>query len=187
MFTLAKVQKQSSRTILLNVCSAAVLQIYGRTPKHSCGSGIPKMLLCRTSFCLFVQKFSWDWVVSFFQTWHDVRGPCGVVCGRARFFGFFSQKMGKMGQKSDFLNLLENFVINFLWIWSLKKVYVVCCILAQIPYLGKIIFLAYGPVSRIFKLIMSLELNYEKAWLFVCSYRLMKIKISLKKIGLGIV
>ena len=53
-------------------------------------------------------------------------------------------KMVKMGQKEGFLNLLENIVINFFWIWPLKKVYINWCILAQIPCLGKICFLRYG-------------------------------------------
>ena len=50
----------------------------------------------------------------------------------------------KMGQKHGFLNLLENFVINFYWICSIMKVYI-CCIPAQIPYLGKNFFLRYWP------------------------------------------
>ena len=66
-----------------------------------------------------------------------------VLCMTA---GFLEKKnfCPKNGPKIDFLNLLEN-VINFFWIWSIKKVYIKCCILAQIPYFGKIWFLRYGP------------------------------------------
>ena len=44
----------------------------------------------------------------------------------------------KIGQKQGFLNLLENLVINFYWIWSVMKIYIICFVPAQIPYLGKI-------------------------------------------------
>ena len=47
----------------------------------------------------------------------------------------------KMSQKQGFLNLLEDLVINFFWIWFIKKLCNIYCILAQTPYLGKIWFL----------------------------------------------
>ena len=50
-----------------------------------------------------------------------------------------------MGQKLGFFHLLENLVINFYWIWSIMKIYIICCVPAQIPYLGKFLFLRYGP------------------------------------------
>ena len=43
------------------------------------------------------------------------------------------------------LNLLGNLVINFFWMWSIMKVYTICSILPQIPYLGKTWFLRYWP------------------------------------------
>ena len=98
-------------------------------------------------FPSFRRKFSWDWLIIFSETQHSVRGPCLVVRDRAGFFlkNLFAPKMGKMGQKQVFLNLLENLVINFFWIWSIKKFYNICCVLAQILYLGKIWFLRDGP------------------------------------------
>ena len=73
-----------------------------------------------------------------------------VVRGRAGFSGnFFSPKMGKkrpkIGQKHGFFNLLENLVINLYWIWSVMEIYIIYCVPAQIPYLGKFLFLRYGP------------------------------------------
>ena len=68
------------------------------------------------------------------------------------------------GVKIGFLNLLENLVIIFFWIRSLKNVYINCCILAQIPYLGKICFLRYVPErSQPIRLqdFLSLEQNDE--------------------------
>ena len=55
------------------------------------------------------------------------------------------EKEPKMGQKNSFFNLLENLVINFYWIWSIMEIYIICCVPAQIPYLGKFLFLRYGP------------------------------------------
>ena len=51
----------------------------------------------------------------------------------------------KMHQKQGFLNLLKKLGINFYWICSLMKICIICCVLAQIPYLGKFLFLGYGP------------------------------------------
>ena len=45
-----------------------------------------------------VRKFSWDWLNSFSETQHDVRGPRGVVRVRAGFLGkaiFLPPKWGK--------------------------------------------------------------------------------------------
>ena len=69
-------------------------------------------------------------------------------------------KYAKNGQKIGFSNLLENLVINFFWIWSIMKVYTVCCILAQIPYLGKIWFLRYGPKCSWPIRLQDFKINY---------------------------
>ena len=61
---------------------------------------------------------------------------------------FLLQKLGngpKMDQKHGFLNLLKNAVIHFYWIWSIMKIYIICCVPAQISYLGKFWFMRYGP------------------------------------------
>ena len=72
-----------------------------------------------------------------------LRCPCVFVHGRAGFF-YKNLFAPKMSQKQGFLNLLEYLVITFFWIWSIKKVYDTCCILAHIPYFGKFWFLRYG-------------------------------------------
>ena len=48
-----------------------------------------------------------------------------------------------MDQKRGFLNLLKKIVINFHWICSVMKSYIISCVPAQIPYLGKFWFLRY--------------------------------------------
>ena len=86
----------------------------------------------------------------FSKFWHDARIPCEVVCDRVGFCGkiFFALKIEKMGPKwikNGFLNLLENLVINFYWIWSVMKIYIIWFVSAQIPYLAKFLFLTHGP------------------------------------------
>ena len=49
----------------------------------------------------------------------------------------------RMGQKQGFLNLFKNLLINFYWICSIVKFYI--WVPAQIPHLGKFLFLRYGP------------------------------------------
>ena len=54
---------------------------------------------------------------------------------------FFPQKLGKWTKNRPkagfFFNLLKNLVINFYWIRSIMKVYIICSVPAEIPYLGK--------------------------------------------------
>ena len=49
-----------------------------------------------------------------------------VVNGRAGFSGekIFATKIGKIGQRQGFLNLLENLIINFYWIRFIMKIFV---------------------------------------------------------------
>ena len=46
-------------------------------------------------------------------------------------------KVGQKWAKNGFFNLLENLGINFYWIWSIMKIYIICSVPAQILYLGK--------------------------------------------------
>ena len=71
------------------------------------------------------------------------------------------------------------------------KVYIICCILAQILFWEKSGSWAMGQNAlgqsdcRIFKSTTSLEQDDEKAWFFACWYRFMKITSWLKNIGVG--
>ena len=82
----------------------------------------------------------------FSKFWHGAKNPYKVVHDKAGFSGgkISAIKFGKIGQKQGFLNLLKNLVINFYWVY-LMKVYIICCVPAQIPYLGKFLFLRCGP------------------------------------------
>ena len=79
------------------------------------------------------------------------------------------------------------------WIWSIKKFYNICCILAQSCTWEKS---GSGDMGQnaldqsdysIFKLTISLEQNNEKAWFFAYWCRFIEIKIWLKNIGVGMV
>ena len=50
----------------------------------------------------------------------------------------------KMAPKQVFFNLLGNLLTNFYRLWSIMKIYIICCVAAQIPYLRKCLFLRYG-------------------------------------------
>ena len=64
---------------------------------------------------------------------------------------FLPPEIGKIGQKEaknrGFFNLKENLGINFPLICSVMKIYIICCVLVQIFYLGKMLFLRYRPKS----------------------------------------
>ena len=111
----------------------------GRSPK----SPIKQDLSVLPSFCPS-RYFLWIVSLNFSKFYHGARNPYEIVRDRARFSRkiFFDPKMG---QKQCFLNLLENWVINFSRTWSIKKFYNICCILVQILYLWKFWFLRYGP------------------------------------------
>ena len=70
--------------------------------------------------------------------------PYEVVRSRV---GLFEKKTksGENWPKAGLLNLLKNLIVHFFWIWSMIKVYIICYIPAQIPHLGKIWSLIYGP------------------------------------------
>ena len=103
----------------------------------------------RPSFCLSVRFLGIASLV-FSKFCNDARNSCEVVRDTTGFSRkiFFPQKLGKwtkMGQKQGLLNILKNFVINFYWVFSIIKIYIICCFPAQIPYLEKFWFLRYGP------------------------------------------
>ena len=50
-----------------------------------------------------------------------------------------------MGPKQGFLNLLKNSIINFYWICSIMKIYLIYCVPVQMQNLGKFLFLRYVP------------------------------------------
>ena len=74
----------------------------------------------------------------FCGTQHSVRRSCGVVCDSWIFWKkiFLPKKLGIWAQKRAFW-IYWKFVINFIWICFITKVYIIYCILAQIQNLGK--------------------------------------------------
>ena len=109
----------------------------GDSQSYKVGSG-------HSSVRLSVQVFSWNCIISFFQNFGMMLGTHMKLCTTAGFSrkNFFATKMG---QKQGFLNVLKKFAINFYWICSIMKIYIICCVPAQIPYQGKFWFQRYGP------------------------------------------
>ena len=73
------------------------------------------------------------------------------------------------------------------------KIYIICSVLAQIPYFGTFLFLRYGPKCsepvrcRIFESTISLEQINKVAWFFACSYKFSLSKSWSKNFGVGAV
>ena len=84
----------------------------------------------------------------FSKFWHGARNLHEVVHNRARFLekkNFCPQDWEngpRMGQNMVFFNFLKNLIINVCWICS--KIYIMCSVPAQIPYLVKVLFMRYG-------------------------------------------
>ena len=91
-----------------------------------------------SSFLPSVRKFSWDWLISFFGNSAWCWRP--MCCVWQPDFKKNCSKNGGNGPKIGFIGKCS----HFFWIWLIKKADI-CCILARIPYFGKIWFLRYGP------------------------------------------
>ena len=95
------------------------------------------------------------------------------LCVRAEFSikNIFIPKISKvleMGQNQVFLNLLKRWVINFNWICSIVKIYIICCVPVQILYLGTFLFLRYGPKCsqpiRLSKVDQEFLVGHDQKW-----------------------
>ena len=130
----------------------------------------------------------------FSKFWHGARNPREVVHDRAGFSRkkSFCPKNWKMRQKwakNRFsLNILKNFVINFYWICSIMKIYIICCVPAQIPYLGKFLFLRYGPKCsqpiRLRDFLIS-HISRMNQWNILIFWMLIQIHIKVDQIIFG--
>ena len=74
-----------------------------------------------------VQRFSWNWLFSFFQELNVVRGPCGVVYNRKK--KVLSPQNGENRPSPGFFECIGKFsffsqFFTFLSIWSIMKVYI---------------------------------------------------------------
>ena len=102
--------------------------------------------------------------------------------------------MWKMGQKWTrnrfFLNSLENLAITFFWIWSITKVYSICCIKSHIWEKSVSWDMGQNDLSqsncRNFKSTIPLT-NRWRCLFFACWYIFMEIKSWLTNIGVGMV
>ena len=90
-----------------------------------------------------IQKFSWYWLISFFLKLNMLFWCYCVWESQIFLKKVFCPKVGENGPKLGFFEFIGK--KKFFWIWSIKKVYIIYCILVQIPYLRKILFLNYEP------------------------------------------
>ena len=127
--------------------------------------------------------------IVFSETQHGIRGPCGALYDRGRFFEnhVLPPKWGKqdkprvlrMYRKVQFFFSVLYFFINLVYNESLY--YCNSCMLEQISYLGKFWFLRYGPKCswpirlqdfsinrRTLKLAVSHKEINEINWFLVC-------------------
>ena len=139
-----------------------------------------------------VWVFSWNWIISFFLNFGMVLETGMKLCVKESDIVeklFLPQKIEKMVKnrpKIGFLHLKNNLVINFHWICSMMKIYIIFCVPGQIPYLGKIFFLRYRTKCSkctIFKSTISPEQIDETASFFAYWYKFTKIKNWLKSFG----
>ena len=72
--------------------------------------------ICPDHSCLVFSKF-----------WHGARSPYEVVRGRAEFSRKIFPQKWENGPKIGFSEFLKNLVINFYWIYSIMKMYIICC------------------------------------------------------------
>ena len=90
-----------------------------------------------------------------------------------------------------FFKLLKFLIISSYWLCSIKEI-CICYVLAQIPYLGKFLFLRYSPkCSQPIRLQNTLILPPEQinkiAWFFACRYKFIWIKCWSKIFWIGMI
>ena len=119
----------------------------------------------------------------FSEFWHGGKNPYEVVHDISiTWKNFFCPiKFGKCVKIRSkivlFLNLKKNLVINFQWICSVMKIFIICCVQAQI--------IGYGQSGLwTLKLTVSQECINGVNWFFACWYNFMQIKSWLKILGL---
>ena len=109
------------------------------TPSSS-RKGPMKQSLSVLPSCCLLGCFLGIGSLGFSEFWHGTRQLYQET--HARFFGktFFAPKNLRTGPKIGFLNFLA---INFPCVCSIMKICIICCVLVQAFYLGKMLFLRY--------------------------------------------
>ena len=114
---------------------------------------LPSCCLCRCFLGIGSLDFS--------EFGHDVRNPYEVVHDSQIFLkNTLPPKVGKIDQKQGFFNLKKHSVIDFHLICSVMKIYIICCVPAQIVYLGKMFFLKYRPKWSKSNRLLDFQINY---------------------------
>ena len=129
---------------------------------YKIGSGHPFILHAVLPFGNFLGIVS----VAFSKFCYVSRNPFEIVHRRAGFCEkiFFCPKNWENGPKMDqnrfFLIHWKKMVININWICFIIKIYIICCIPAQIHSLEKILFLRYNPKCSQQIRLHDFQINY---------------------------
>ena len=112
----------------------------------------------------------------------------------------FAPKIGKMDQKwaKNMVFWIYWKLFNFYWIYSIMKIYIICLIPAQIPYLEKFCFMRYWPKCsknflggqcghRTLKLALSQEWIDGMKWFSACLCKFKKAKSYFNDFWVGLV
>ena len=129
------------------------------------------------------QKFSWNWLFSFFRQLNMVLEAHVVLCMTARFFekNVLPSKRGKLtrprilwmyGKIQSFF-LVLNFFISLVYNESLY--YCNFCMLEQISYLGKFWFLRHDPKCSWLIRLRDFSVNHRTLKLVVSTKEISKI------------
>ena len=128
----------SSWSVSLN---ASLLQLYLLDPKW-----LPEgpMKWGQSILCFCLSDCFLGIGLFFSEFWHGAKNSYENV--RDIFWkNSFCPKDWKNGPKVGFFELKEKFTYQFLSKFVNNEISIICCVPAQIPYLGKIFFLIYQP------------------------------------------
>ena len=122
-----------------------------RWPEWFCETGPAVFPSFCPSVLPSVRVYSWNCIISFFLNFGTVLEIYMKLCVTEADFpekNFLLRKLGKWtknGPKTGFFEFIEKFCHYLLLTLPYDEIYFICCISAQIPYLGKFLFLRYGP------------------------------------------
>ena len=117
--------------VILQACMFTFLDppdVAGRVVwNRVCLSFCPSILLSRCFLGIISSVF--------YKFWHEPDFP-----------EFFFPQNWENGPKTGFFWIYWKVLsVIFYWICSIMKIYIICCVLVQVSYLGKFWFLRYGP------------------------------------------
>ena len=145
-----------------------ILVIYSNAPQLTYSLiillAMARMVIRIRSVCPSVQKFSWNWLFSFFRELNMVLGALLVLCMKEPDF------LKKMFFECIYRKVQVFFLVLYFFIsvvYNESLYYCNSCMLEQISYLEKFWFLRYGPKhSWPFRLRIFQSITGISNWLY---------------------